>query len=95
MALRVLYGLNTNDLKNIPEVARWAESIGYDGLCTGETAHDPFFPLATGRQRHITGNPGNPGGYCLPAAHPWWWLMQPWTSTTSRVGGSAWVWGPR
>ena len=45
MALRVLYGLNTNDLKNIPEVARWAESIGYDGLCTGETAHDPFFPL--------------------------------------------------
>ena len=45
MALRVLYHLNTKELKNIPEEARWAESMGYDGLCADETAHDPFFPL--------------------------------------------------
>jgi probable F420-dependent oxidoreductase len=43
--MRVLYHLNTNDLKNIPKEARWAESMGYDGLCANETAHDPFFPL--------------------------------------------------
>ena len=43
--MRVLYHLNTSDLKGIPDEARHAESLGYDCLCTDETAHDPFFPL--------------------------------------------------
>ena len=43
--MKVSYYLNTSDLKGIPEEARHAESLGYDGLCTDETAHDPFFPL--------------------------------------------------
>ena len=43
--MRVLYHLTTSDLKGISEEARWAESMGYDGLCTEETGHDPFFPL--------------------------------------------------
>ncbi len=43
--MKVSYYLNTSDLKGIPEEARHAESLGYDGLCTEETAHDPFFPL--------------------------------------------------
>ena len=46
MGFRVLYHLNTSDIKGIPEEARWAESIGYDGLCTEETGHDPLLPLA-------------------------------------------------
>ena len=56
MALRVLYHLTTSNLKNIPEEARWAESMGYDGLCTEETAHDPFFPLllAAGATSKVT-----------------------------------------
>ena len=56
MGMRVLYHLTTSDLKNIPEEARWAESMGYDGLCTDETAHDPFFPLllAAGATSHVT-----------------------------------------
>ena len=45
MGMRVLYHLSTGDLKKIPEEARWAESMGYDVLCTAETGHDPFFPL--------------------------------------------------
>jgi probable F420-dependent oxidoreductase len=45
MAMRVIYHLNTSNLKNIPNEARWAESMGYDGLSAEETAHDPFFPL--------------------------------------------------
>lgn len=45
MALRVLHQLSNRDLKNIPAEALWAESIGYDGLCSNETDHDPFFPL--------------------------------------------------
>ena len=45
MGMRVLYPLTTSNLKNIPEEARWAESMGYDGLCTEETGHDPFLPL--------------------------------------------------
>ena len=44
-ALRVIYHLNTKDLKNIPQQARWAEDMGYDGLSVEETAHDPFSAL--------------------------------------------------
>ena len=56
MALRVLYHLNTKDLKNIQEEARWAEGMGYDGLCADETGHDPFFPLllAAGATSRVT-----------------------------------------
>ena len=43
--MKVSYYLTTSDLKGIPEEARHAEELGYDGLCTEETAHDPFFPL--------------------------------------------------
>ena len=45
MGFRVLYHLNTSNIKGIPEEARWAEGIGYDGLCTEETGHDPMMPL--------------------------------------------------
>lgn len=45
MGFRVLYHLNTGNIKGIPEEARWAESVGYDGLCTEETGHDPMLPL--------------------------------------------------
>ena len=45
MGFKVLYHLNTGNIKGIPEEARWAESMGYDGLCTEETGHDPMFPL--------------------------------------------------
>ena len=45
MGFRVLYHLNTSNIKGIPEEARWAESVGYDGLCTEETGHDPILPL--------------------------------------------------
>jgi probable F420-dependent oxidoreductase len=45
MGFRVLYHLDTGNLKGIAEEAKWAESMGYDGLCTPETGHDPFLPL--------------------------------------------------
>lgn len=45
MGMRVLYYLNATDLRKVPEEAQWAESMGYDGLCSQEAAHDPFFPL--------------------------------------------------
>ncbi len=45
MGFRVLYHLNTSNIKGVAEEARWAESMGYDGLCTEETGHDPLFPL--------------------------------------------------
>ncbi len=45
MGFRVLYHLNTSNLKGVAEEAKWAESLGYDGLCTEEAAHDPFLPL--------------------------------------------------
>ncbi|PKB78346.1 MAG: LLM class F420-dependent oxidoreductase [SAR202 cluster bacterium Io17-Chloro-G9] len=43
--MRVIYHLNTSDVRNIPGEARWAEDMGYDGLSVEETAHDPFSAL--------------------------------------------------
>ena len=45
MGFRVLYHLNTSNLKGVAEEAVWAESMGYDGLCTEDAAHDPMLPL--------------------------------------------------
>ncbi|MGE0821680.1 MAG: TIGR03617 family F420-dependent LLM class oxidoreductase [Candidatus Binatia bacterium] len=35
-----------HDFIGIRDFARWAESIGHDGLWSIETAHEPFMPLA-------------------------------------------------
>ena len=45
MVFRVLYHLNTSNLKGVAEEAAWAENMGYDGLCTEDAAHDPMLPL--------------------------------------------------
>jgi len=37
--------LRNYDLSHVAEYARQAETLGYDGLWTSETAHDPFLPL--------------------------------------------------
>jgi probable F420-dependent oxidoreductase len=34
------------NLREMPELARAVEEIGFDGLWTSETQHDPFLPLA-------------------------------------------------
>ena len=44
--MRVVYRLSSKDLSAVPAEAAWAESMGYDGVCSNETAHDPFLPLA-------------------------------------------------
>ncbi len=43
--MRVIYRLHTENMKGVAEEAKWAEDIGYDGLSSPETAHDPFLPL--------------------------------------------------
>jgi probable F420-dependent oxidoreductase len=35
-----------DDLRDVPALAREAEDLGFDGLWTAETRHDPFLPLA-------------------------------------------------
>lgn len=37
--------LRGNTIKEIAAAARWAEEIGYDGVLSAETAHEPFLPL--------------------------------------------------
>ncbi len=44
MKFDTLIGFGT-DLKDVPTVARAAESIGFDALWSSETQHDPFLPL--------------------------------------------------
>ena len=44
--MRVVYSLKSRDLNAVGAEAAWAESVGYDGIATNETAHDPFLPLA-------------------------------------------------
>ena len=35
-----------DDLRDVPALARDAERLGFEGLWTAETRHDPFLPLA-------------------------------------------------
>jgi probable F420-dependent oxidoreductase len=44
--MRVIYHLRSIDLQSADAEAAWAESMGYDGIASNETAHDPFLPLA-------------------------------------------------
>ena len=44
--MRVQYRLASKDLAGVPAEASWAESMGYDGVTSSETSHDPFLPLA-------------------------------------------------
>ncbi len=43
-AIKVDAGLGT-DLDRVPDQVREFEALGYDGVRTAETNHDPFFPL--------------------------------------------------
>jgi probable F420-dependent oxidoreductase len=45
-SLKLDTGLQTSSYKDIPEAAREAEALGFAGLWTAETQHDPFLPLA-------------------------------------------------
>ncbi|MGH8998170.1 MAG: LLM class F420-dependent oxidoreductase [Acidimicrobiia bacterium] len=45
--------LMTSDLGSVGEQAQRIEALGYDGLFTAETQHDPFFPLLLAAQ-HTT-----------------------------------------
>ncbi len=38
--------MGTDDLLRIPQIAHAAEKLGFDGLWSSETNHDPFMPLA-------------------------------------------------
>ena len=44
--MRVVYSLQSRNLNAVAAEAAWAEGMGYDGIATNETAHDPFLPLA-------------------------------------------------
>src|SRR5579872_5800021 len=44
--MKIDAGLRGDNLRAVPEQARRLESMGYDGLWTSETQHDPFLPLA-------------------------------------------------
>ena len=94
MGLKVLYHLNTGNIRGIPEEARWAESMGYDGLCTEETGHDPMFPLvlAATTTSRVTLEPRVPSP---SLALPWSSPMPPWTSRPFPKDVSASGWEPR
>jgi probable F420-dependent oxidoreductase len=44
--MRVVYHLRSTDLASVAAESAWAESMGYDGISSNETVHDPFLPLA-------------------------------------------------
>ncbi len=50
-AVKLDMGLLTYDLKGIGAFAERAEAMGFDGLWTSETRHDPFLPLAVAATR--------------------------------------------
>src|SRR3970282_950867 len=45
-AVKLDVAMLTHDLKSVPDYARKVEALGFDGLWSAETQHDPFLPLA-------------------------------------------------
>jgi probable F420-dependent oxidoreductase len=45
VSIKVDFTLAIDDLLEVPALAREAEALGFDGLWTAETRHDPFLPL--------------------------------------------------
>lgn len=43
--MRVIYPLSNRDVRAVAAEAAWAESMGYDGVASSDTAHDPFMAL--------------------------------------------------
>src|SRR5688572_16466770 len=43
--MKVETGIPIDDLRKVPAAAQEAEALGFDGVVTPETQHDPFFPL--------------------------------------------------
>ena len=43
--MKVDGGIGAQSLERVPEAARRQEELGYDGIWSAETSHDPFFPL--------------------------------------------------
>lgn len=43
--MKIDTGLVFDDLREVPQIARTAEEIGFDALWSSETQHDPFLPL--------------------------------------------------
>jgi len=44
--MKLDFNVAIDDLRDVPALARDAEALGFDGLWTAETRHDPFLPLA-------------------------------------------------
>ncbi|MGH2627012.1 MAG: LLM class flavin-dependent oxidoreductase, partial [Anaerolineales bacterium] len=45
MGFKIDTGIYSARMEEVPRFAQHAESMGYDGLSTAETAHDSFLPL--------------------------------------------------
>src|SRR5262249_9730639 len=44
--MKLDFNVAIDDLRDVAALARDAEALGFDGLWTAETRHDPFLPLA-------------------------------------------------
>ena len=44
--MKIDTSLLVSNLSDIPALTQSAEELGFDGIWTAETAHDPFLPLA-------------------------------------------------
>ena len=54
------------DLRHAGETAKRAEALGYDGVLTPETGHDPFFPLVIAGEHTSNITLGTAVAICFP-----------------------------
>lgn len=55
-----------HDLRQMPDVVKTAESLGFDGLWTAETQNDPFLPLVLAAEHSATINLGTAIAVAFP-----------------------------
>ena len=52
--MKIDISLLATELSDMPALTRSAEAIGFDGIWTSETAHDPFLPLTLAAEHSQT-----------------------------------------
>ena len=64
--------LLATELSDMPALTRAAEAIGFDGIWTSETAHDPFLPLTLAAEHSQSLSLGTSIAVAYRAAQPFW-----------------------
>ena len=89
--MKIDTSLLVSNLSDIPALTQSAEELGFDGIWTAETAHDPFLPLALVAEHSQRVTLGTSIALAFPRSPA---ILASWPGTwlATRKGVSFWAW---